>query len=32
VRRPVRLKPFVDAQVERCDVLLDRFEPAQLGG
>jgi hypothetical protein len=32
VRRPVRFEPFVDAQVERCDVLLDRFEPAQLGG
>ena len=32
VGHPVRFEPFVDAQVERCDVLLDRFEPAQLGG
>ena len=30
--RPVRLEPLDDAQVERCDVVLDRFELAQLRG
>ena len=30
VRHPIRLEPLADAQVERCDVRLDRFEPAQL--
>ena len=29
---PVRFEPLDDAQVERCDVVLDRFESAQLGG
>src|SRR5271166_6429717 len=32
VRRPIGFEPLGDAQVERCYVLLDRFEPAQLGG
>ena len=32
MRRLVRFEPFVNPQVESCDVLLDRFEPAQLGG
>jgi hypothetical protein len=32
VRHPIRFEPLGDAQVERCDVLLDRFEPAQLSG
>ncbi len=26
----IGLEPLADAQVERCDVRLDRFEPAQL--
>ena len=30
VRRAIGLEPLVDAQVERCDVGLDGFEPAQL--
>jgi len=30
VLRAVGLEPLADAQVERCDVCLDRFEPAQL--
>jgi hypothetical protein len=30
VRHPIRFEPLADAQVERCDVRLDRFEPAQL--
>ena len=27
---PIGLEPFANAQVEPCDVRLDRFEPAQL--
>ena len=30
VLRAIGLEPLADAQVERCDVRLDRFEPAQL--
>src|SRR5271157_2048465 len=30
VLHAIGLKPLADAQVERCDVRLDRFEPAQL--
>ena len=30
VRRGIGLEPLANAQVERCDVRLDRLEPAQL--
>ena len=30
VLQPIGLKPLGNAQVERCDVRLDRFEQAQL--